>query len=222
MIRSRLFPIAVLFVQLCSGKEPPKLPLKWTARINITAHHVDKTKDYPPWLKRMKVLYDYENKRFRAEFEHTNRTVIRRYDQGKEFLVTRVDEFIDCRKSKVRESMPAPSLPKEAFYVGEDFVLKEKCDHWQEDFGTLQVDVYFSITTGALVRVQVETVEKTEPVRLTVPDLTYDVFDFEEGSPDEELFGLPADVKGGEEGCERQPNDIGFPYVHVFHHYYRA
>jgi hypothetical protein len=46
------------------------------------------------------------------------------------------------------------------------------CDHWREDFGTQQVDLFFKEGTNVPVRVQVETVEKEKPVRLTSPDVT--------------------------------------------------
>jgi hypothetical protein len=33
------------------GGRAPQLPVAFHATINITAHHVDRTKPYPPWLK---------------------------------------------------------------------------------------------------------------------------------------------------------------------------
>jgi hypothetical protein len=72
------------------------------------------------------------------------------------------------------------------------------------------------------VRLQVETVEATQPVLVSVPDITYDVLSFDPTAPTESRFELPADEFGGESACERQPNDIGFPFVHFFHHYYHA
>eukprot|EP00976_Prorocentrum_cordatum_P075634 1181972-Prorocentrum_minimum.AAC.1 len=82
-----VFTIAC-FAQACIAEEQcakaaPQWPLQFSATVNITAHHVDKTKDYPPWWKRLEVHFDYENKRFRAEFKHTKRTAIRRYDQSR-------------------------------------------------------------------------------------------------------------------------------------------
>mmetsp|Transcript_13277 Transcript_13277/g.22426 ORF Transcript_13277/g.22426 Transcript_13277/m.22426 type:complete len:227 (+) Transcript_13277:154-834(+) len=208
--------------RVAEAKPAPQWPSQFSAKVNITAHNVDKTKDYPPWLKRLDVHFDYENKRFRAEFRHTKRTAIRRYDQKKEFLITRVDEITQCRTSKLKDAMPAPEWPSKATYEGSEMVLGQMCDHWREDFGTQQVDLFFKEGTNVPVRVQVETVETEKPVRLTSPDVTYDMFDFKAGAPAASKFNMPKDVKGGEETCERQPNDIGFPYVHFFHYYYRV
>lgn len=200
----------------------PQLPLQFKAKVNITAHHVDKTKDYPPWLKQLEVHYDYTQKAFLAEFLHTRRTAIRRYFQGDELLVTRIDDISDCRISKLRDLMPHPTWPEEAIYEGTAMVQNQVCNHWREDHGSQLIDIYFNAKTNAPVRVQVESVEQTEPVRLTVPDVTYDMYDFKEGAISASMFNIPKDVKGGEERCERQPNDIGFPFVHFFHHYYHA
>uniref|UniRef100_A0A7S0RLK7 Secreted protein n=1 Tax=Pyramimonas obovata TaxID=1411642 RepID=A0A7S0RLK7_9CHLO len=222
-----LFLTAGCLVGASSGEEQcakpaPQWPLQFSAKVNITAHHVDKTKDYPPWLKRLEVHFDYENKRFRAEFKHTKRTAIRRYDQNKEFLVTRVDDLMHCRTSKLKDEMPLPEWPSKATYQGTKTVLNQKCDHWLEDFGSQQVHIYTREDSAVPVRVQVETVEVKKDVRRAVPDVTYDMFDFQEGAPALSKFKMPSDVKGGEESCERQPNDIGFPYVHFFHHFYRV
>mmetsp|Transcript_518 Transcript_518/g.1115 ORF Transcript_518/g.1115 Transcript_518/m.1115 type:complete len:230 (-) Transcript_518:163-852(-) len=219
--------IAIVLLSLGSARgssppSPPKLPTQFTAKVNITAHHVDRTRDYPPWLKQLEVFYDYENKRFRSEFLHTRRTAVRRYDQGEEFLVTRVDGFTECKISKLRDEMPAPTWPAKAVYQGTELVLGGMCHHWREDHGASEVNVFLDARTGAPVRVQVESVEQTEPVRLTTPDVTYDVYAFKPGAISANKFGLPKDVKGGRDRCERQPNDVGFPYVHFFHHYYHA
>ena len=45
-------------------------------------------------LQRLEVHFDYENKRFRAEFRHTKRTAIRRYDQVNILLIIHQDETI--------------------------------------------------------------------------------------------------------------------------------
>lgn len=39
--------LALLFGNICIEQ----LPTQFTAKVNITAHHVDRTRDYPPWLK---------------------------------------------------------------------------------------------------------------------------------------------------------------------------
>mmetsp|Transcript_5504 Transcript_5504/g.7441 ORF Transcript_5504/g.7441 Transcript_5504/m.7441 type:complete len:232 (-) Transcript_5504:145-840(-) len=214
------------FLNTCiAATSPPKLPTQFSAKINITAHNVDREKDYPPWLKKLEVWYDFDSGRFRAEFKHTSRTAIRRYDKSKEFLVSRVDGAVHCQVSKLKDQMPEPEWPQDAVFEESEVMEGRVCNRWRvEGSGVGGVDVVIHIEepSGALVRVQAETIEQIEPVRLTRPDITYDVYKFRFHSPSASKFNLPKDVKGGEVTCERQPNDIGFPYIHFFHYYYRA
>jgi hypothetical protein len=108
----------------------------------------------------------------------------------------------------------------QATFEGVEKLAGRQCERWREHLGSQVVDWHVDVTTGAPVRVQVGTVEQTDA--LTVPDVTYDVLQFDATSPPESAFHLPQDVSGGEGACERQPNDIGFPYVHFFHHFYHA
>mmetsp|Transcript_69950 Transcript_69950/g.221628 ORF Transcript_69950/g.221628 Transcript_69950/m.221628 type:complete len:230 (-) Transcript_69950:199-888(-) len=203
---------------------PPKLPKQFSATVTITAHRVDRSKEYPPRIRVMQVLYDQINGRFRTDYEVTKRTAIKRYDQSKEFLVSRVDGKADCRISKIKggQQMPLPEWPATAEFVGKEQLGKVDVHHWRDEQGAVVVDIFVDAVSGALVQVAVETVEQTEPVRMTRPDITYEVTAFRAGEPAEGEFSLPGDVEGGEGACERQPNDIGFPYTHFFHYFYRA
>ena len=49
--------------------DPPEIPLQFTATVEVTAHLVDRTKDYPPWLRVIHISYDYINKRAHAAVE---------------------------------------------------------------------------------------------------------------------------------------------------------
>uniref|UniRef100_A0A061S8X5 Uncharacterized protein n=1 Tax=Tetraselmis sp. GSL018 TaxID=582737 RepID=A0A061S8X5_9CHLO len=54
------------------------------------------------------------------------------------------------------------------------------------------------------------------------PDITFSVWDYAEGPPAQKHFDVSTLMQGGRGACQRQPNDIGFPYTHFWHHYYRA
>ena len=56
----------------------PAFPLQFVATVETTAHLVDKSKPYPPWKKRVRLAYDYINKRARAD-------VLEGLDAGKNF-----------------------------------------------------------------------------------------------------------------------------------------
>lgn len=83
MVHRLAFCAAALVVAVSSAAAP-KFPLQFSADLEITAHLVDKTKDYPPWLRKIKINYDYIQKLARAEISHgyeAGRTYVRRYDQ---------------------------------------------------------------------------------------------------------------------------------------------
>lgn len=48
----------------CGGL--PEFPLQFIARIDITAHLVDRSKAYPPWLRRVVLHYDFVGARHSA------------------------------------------------------------------------------------------------------------------------------------------------------------
>ena len=82
MVMRCVLVCAVLFFSIEAAS--PKFPLQFEADLEITAHLVDRTKDYPPWLRKIKINYDYIKKFARAEISHgyeAGRTYVRRYDQ---------------------------------------------------------------------------------------------------------------------------------------------
>ena len=48
------------------ARAAPEFPLQFRAVVSTTAHLVDRAQDYPPWLRRVELDYDYVNKRARA------------------------------------------------------------------------------------------------------------------------------------------------------------
>jgi hypothetical protein len=80
----RALALALLVVaSLAEERAPPSLPLQFSTDLEITAHLVDRTKDYPPWLRRITINYDYTQKQARAEIlegYEAGRTYVRRYD----------------------------------------------------------------------------------------------------------------------------------------------
>jgi len=226
-----LTTLSLSFRATFASKLAPTLPLQFTATVKITAHRVDKDALYPPYLKILKVAYDQPNGRFKAveENRYTHeamRFTIRRYDQGREFqVIDTTDEEGEgpfaCIASKIKDSMPLPEWPSQAIYEGTEPLNGVECDLWREDFGTVEISIYFNAKTGAPVRVEVETIEQTQPVRLTTPDLTFDWSDFRAGEP-KDKFQLPFAIEDVESTCQWQPNNVGFPYMHIFHFYYRV
>mmetsp|Transcript_9686 Transcript_9686/g.11229 ORF Transcript_9686/g.11229 Transcript_9686/m.11229 type:complete len:231 (-) Transcript_9686:573-1265(-) len=219
--------LATVAFRVTLAKAPPTLPDQFSATVQLTAHRVDKEKPYPEHERTVKVVYDLPNKRFKTEEEDRQKVMIRRYDLGMEVQLLdlsheETETNLYCTASKLKSAEPPlPAWPTKAVYEGEDMVNGVKCDRWREDFGTVSIDIYINAKTGAPVRVQVETIEQTEPVRLSKPDMTYDWSNFKAGAAPLEDFELPEELEEWEESCQWQPNNIGFPYFHMLHHYYR-
>ena len=163
----------------------------------------------------------------RVEFEHTKRTLIRRYDTKAEFLVTRLPGYPpSCQKSKILpgagDAFPLPDWPAGAAPAGQERVSGVLCDVFREESGDTVTELYVDAATSHPVRARVSSYEPGSAARAAKPDITYDVVEFEAKAPPESAFHLPDDHEGGIKACERRPHDIGFPYVHLFHTVLRA
>lgn len=82
---------------------------------------------FPPPVRTYRVLYDYPNRRARIdEFAEAGRAParvgVKRYDLAFEFEVRELLARRSCRKSRVREAMPPPLLPRSLVYMGADTV----------------------------------------------------------------------------------------------------
>jgi len=199
-----------------SERTPPKLPLQFSADLEITAHLVDRTKDYPPWLRKIKVHYDHTKKLARAEISagyEAGRTYIRRYDTKREYMV-KSGEFAECQRSYLGEAMPAPELPAEATFVEELQIDGKACEHWVHDLGVERVHIYQTADTKLPFRLMDESVEDGGQV---TPLMTYDFKNVQLGPQDEASFQLPKPYT--HKKCTRHIG--GWPYLHVFHWYLR-
>ena len=220
-------PLAIIRAFLClfvaglpssyaeEQRKLPEFPLQFTCDLETTAHLVDRTKDYPPWLRKIKIHYDYINKLARAEISHgyeAGRTYYRRYDQKKEYMV-RSGEFAECQRSYLGEDMPFPELPKTMTFQDIVKIDGRDCEHWVEDLGVERVHVYQSVDTKEPVRLVDESVEDS----VSTPLMTYDFKNFKQGEPEKTAFALPAPYT--HKKCQRHVG--GFPYLHLFHYYLR-
>jgi len=83
------------------GTPTASFPLQISATIEITAHLIEPSLEYPPRTRRMVVHYDYIRKMARADIEEgyeAAKTYIRRYDQKNEYMV-RLPPIDDCKRS---------------------------------------------------------------------------------------------------------------------------
>jgi hypothetical protein len=214
---------------LAAPPPPPTFPKQFTCTVEVTAHLVDRTKDYPPWLRVIDVKYDFVNQRASAAVRkgyEEGKMFLRRYDNKSEFMV-RGDPYPECVRSYLGEKMPAPDLPASAVHVGTEDIDGVACDHWVDDLGTNRIHIYMAPSPANKGNERV-------PRRLTdeqvldgesVPLMTYDWKDLVVGpiadnngaAATQTWFDIPQPYDW--RSCSRYLG--GFPYLHIFHHYLR-
>ncbi|CAM9450145.1 unnamed protein product, partial [Chrysoparadoxa australica] len=188
-------------------------PLQFTGDVEVTAHMVDRSKSYPPWLKKVKVDYDYNAGQAKAivvEGLDSGKTFIRRYDTKREYMIQGGD-FPVCRRSYLGEEMPLPEFPSQAVFQGTEDIDGSLCHHWLIEHGPSRVHVYSEVDTKLPRRVTDEVTIAVEPL------MTYDFYNLSVGAAKPEAFELPHPYT--HEDCGFVVS--GFPYLHLFHHYFR-
>jgi len=230
--------IGAFLLLVVAGKADKSLPTpyrQFSARIETTAHQLNATSEYPPYKRYVTVYYDYEARRARIDYDSVPhmppKSFVRRYDLGFEWMAMEVRATKECQKSIVREAMPMPRYPEHLIYVGQARVRGTACEHWRQDHGDETVELFLSADGHVPVRITTEAVESHMPTRKASALMTYDVYQFEAGPPNEDVFKMAASSSAsifsdqsplaiGE--CERVVQDMGFPYIHFLHTYYYA
>ena len=193
----------------------PAFPLQFVATVETTAHLVDKSKPYPPWKKRIRLAYDYLNKRARADIMEgldAGKNFTRRYDTKQDYVTTG-GQFPSCQRSYLGERMPMPQIPEGAVKQNSGALIDdEPHDEYRVEIeGLDRVRVWVSAATGRYRRLTNENWVDGRWVAL----MTYDLLDFEEVAPAEDAVTL--DAPWTHETCDRHVG--GWPYLHLFHHY---
>ena len=193
----------------------PAFPLQFVATVETTAHLVDKSKPYPPWKKRIRLAYDYLNKRARADIMEgldAGKNFTRRYDTKQDYVTTG-GTFPSCQRSYLGERMPMPQIPEGAVKQSSGALIDdEPHDEYRVEVPELdRVRVWVSAATGRYRRLTNENWVDGRWVAL----MTYDLLDFEEVAPAEDAVAL--DAPWTHETCDRHVG--GWPYLHLFHHY---
>lgn len=221
-----------------SNKPLPYPPRQFSAQIETTAHQLNATLTYPPHKRYMTVHYDYSNRRARVDFHPMPhmppKVFVRRYDSGFEWTVMEVYHTKECQKSLLYEAMPMPYFPDHFIYLGQTHVRGKLCDHWREDNDEESIEYFATAEDGASpvgtpLRLTTEAVETNTPQRKTRPLMTYDFSYFKAREPSEELFKMHSSTASSIfandsplrlTDCERAVQEMGFPYIHLFHRYY--
>ncbi|KAJ8602259.1 hypothetical protein CTAYLR_003640 [Chrysophaeum taylorii] len=194
----------------------PQFPTQFVATVETTAHLVDKSKTYPPWLRRVRLAYDFVNKRARASIlagYDAGKNYTRRYDEKHEYVV-RGGEFPDCQRCYMGEPMPPPQLPRDARRETDALIDGRPVEHWVVDNhpAVERSHLYFDAASRLPRRLVNEMLESGEHL---IPIMTYDILDLELVVPADLAFAL--DPPWHHDNCTRRAG--GWPYLHLFHHY---
>ncbi|CAM9472755.1 unnamed protein product, partial [Discosporangium mesarthrocarpum] len=192
----------------------PSFPLQFSANLEVTAHMVDRSVEYPPWLRRMELNYDFEQRRAKVVIREgldAGKTYLRLYDAKREYMI-REGDFPVCRRSYLGEDMPQPGIPRTSVFQGMVIIDGVKCEHWLQDDGTSRVHIFYDHENQVPRRLTEEaTPWDSEPV----PMMTYDFMGVVIGQQSVSVFDLPESYT--HKDCEIHVG--GFPYLHLFHHY---
>ncbi|CAM9950116.1 unnamed protein product [Ascophyllum nodosum] len=205
---------AVTYYTVARGISP-QFPTQFSATVEITSHLVDRTREYPPRRREMRVWYDYVAGRAKVAVTEgllAGKIFLRIYASKKEYMI-RGGDYASCRRSYLGEAMPAPQYPGTALFQGTVMVDGFLCEHWLQNDWTSQVHIYIDKTTQAPRRLTEEAVTLGTTA---IPLVTYDFLNFKAGPQAQELFNLPQPYES-QETCDLHVG--GYPYLHLFHHY---
>ncbi|OQR87045.1 hypothetical protein ACHHYP_09589 [Achlya hypogyna] len=158
-------------------KSPPVMPPHFEANLEITSHLVDRSVSYPPWLRRIKVRYDYAQKVARADIlagYDKGKTYIRRYDNKKEYMV-KYGEYKNCERAYLGEEMPLPQFPDDLQFQGTELIQGVKCGIWvsEDAHANVRVHVYERLTDRAPIRL----IQESKMDGEWSPLVTFDLLD---------------------------------------------
>ncbi len=114
-------------------------------------------------------------------------------------------------RSYLGESMPLPELPTDAVFQGQVHQNGEDLDHWLKIVHDSRFHIY---TAGKIPR---RLIEEYVVGDVSSPIMTYELRDFQEGAPDDDMFSIPKPFT--RDVCKRHTG--GFPYLHLFSWYLR-
>lgn len=141
------------------------------------------------------------------------KTFYRDFKGENEYLIKKSSKKT-CQRSWLGTPMPPIELPK-MIDIGETEISGKECTHWVRDEGTERIHMWFTKEEGTPMRLTHEHVGEDG---VSEPTMTYDIKDFTEGVGDFGLEGVEGDWK--HENCERFVG--GWPWMHLWHYYWRV
>ena len=225
--------LLLLPLNTASDSSPPFLaphfPPFFTVDVRITSHLLTpdmQTDGYPPSVRQLHLSYNRDSGV--ARIDEGIVTYIRRFDLKQEFKINS-GPYPSCRTSYLSEHLPLQQFARGGRWIttkeSESTILtracpvpyeQKKCVLWQQDEGGGQiVHVYvFHETWIPLIAI----LHATNPATSTLePTLTFEWTNLNLQQPADILF---VDVSKTRDDCEDQAG--GFPWIHLFHHFFRV
>jgi len=197
-----------------------RLPEIFSAEVHITAHLVDRSQDYPPWLTVMEIHCDFKNKRAAIHVKEgfdKGKSFLRRYDLKKEYLV-KYGEYGECLRSYLGEDMmPVPEVSVEGGLLqGQLEIRGQICDEWVVDKGTDMLQIFVEKEK----QVPIKITEYTEIEGVVTPVLSFDLVNLQGKTSleESEVFAIPGEYDHS--SCTWHTG--GFPYIYFFSTFLRV
>ena len=226
-LRHLLAPILLLSHVYPLSFHAPHFPTYFTADVNIVSHLITpelQTDGYPPSTRSLHLTYDRD--RGTARIDEGIITYLRRFDLKKEFKLNS-GPYPSCRTSYLSESLPTHQFARGGSWSNHNANTpvpcpssstyhQQMCREWQQDEGGGQiVKVFVAFDTWLPL---IATLHATNPMTMQLePTLTFEWTNIQLDRPDPTLF---VDVSTTRKDCKDQAG--GFPWIHLFHHFFRV
>ena len=226
------FQLLLFLLHSCSASfVAPHFPSHFTANVSITSHLLTsamQTDGYPPKIRTMQL--NYNSKIGVARVDEGIISYIRRYDLKKEFKLNS-GPYPSCRTSYLSEKLPTQQFQRNGKWsitikTGNQKEPKsiqcpapydsKKCAMWIQDEGSGQI-VHVYVSHGTWIPL-IAILHTTNPKKKTLePSLTFVWNNINLNPPNNELFQDVTEIRND---CEDQAG--GFPWIHLFHHFFRV
>ena len=214
----------------------PHFPAAFSADVRITTHILtddmrtspgaegdggdggEKSR-YPPIERLLRLRFD--RARGMARIDEGDVVHVRRFDLKKEL---RIDQgpYPSCKRSYLSEPLPEHQFPRGGRWANTAAApcpaphARRSCRVWRQEEGAGQVALVY-VEHDSYMPLQVVVADEEEDgEKGLAPLLTFTWENIALGPPDALLF---ADVSAEREDCDRQAG--GFPWVHVFHSFFK-
>ena len=208
----------------------PHFPAAFSALVRITTHLLsDEMRSDTGYPARERLLrLSVDRARGRARIDEGDVSYLRRFDLKKELRIDAGD-YPSCKRSYLSEPIPVHQFPRGGTWVekqeGDSGSGGSRCPAphedrecrlWSQEEGSGQISHVY-VERDSYMPLQVVVLDASEGGDAALkPLITFSWEDIVLGPPDKQLFEHVSFLR---DECDRQAG--GFPWIHVFHSYFK-